>query len=175
MSEINEIWKKIEGYENYEVSNMGRVRSLNYNGTGKMKIMRPGKKSGGYLFVCLYKNGKVKQMYIHRVVAEAFLPNPDNLPCINHKNEIKTDNRVQNLEFVSHKYNINYSRNWEGAVEVRRKPVLQYTKTGELIGEYKSMMKAQRQTGINQSNISSCCAGKRKSAGNYIWIYKKDE
>lgn len=163
-----EIWKVIEGYENYEVSSCGNVRSLI---TGKILKQRF---QGNYKFVTLYRYGLCKHFYIHRLVAQAFLDNPDNLPCVNHKNENKMDNRAENLEFCTHEYNMRYSRNWEKSNEVTRKTVLQFTKSGEFVDEYESVAEAGRQTGIYHSSISSCCAGKRKSAGNYKWKYKTD-
>ena len=105
----NEIWKPVVGYEGkYEVSNMGRVKSLKYYGWYQIKILKPIKTQNGYLRVHLAKNGIFHKTSIHRIVAEAFIPNPDNLPLINHKNEDKTDNRVENLEWCSWKYNNNY-------------------------------------------------------------------
>ena len=108
-----EIWRPIVGYEGlYEVSSYGRVRSLdryvNNNSFRKGKVLSPGKDTIGYLFVVLSCNGKCKTIRVHRLVAQAFIPNPDNLPEINHINEDKTDNRVDNLEFCNRKYNINY-------------------------------------------------------------------
>ena len=110
-----EIWRPIVGYEGlYEVSSYGRVRSLDRYVKGKSyrlhkgKVLSPGKNSRGYLSIVLSYNGKHKVITVHRLVAEAFLPNPDNLPEINHKDEDKTNNRVDNLEFCDHKYNVNY-------------------------------------------------------------------
>lgn len=106
---IKEIFKDIEGYENlYQVSNLGNVKSLNYKHTGKEKILTPDKDRYGYFKVVLHKQGKRKKFFVHRLVAQAFLPNSQNLEQVNHKNEIKTDNRVQNLEFCTPKYNANY-------------------------------------------------------------------
>ena len=107
-----EIWRDIKDYEGlYQVSNFGRVRSLNYNKTGEIKIMKLKKTRDGYLRVGLRKNGKQKWISIHRLVAEAFIPNPLNLPCVNHKiegEEGKKINTVENLEWCTYKYNTNY-------------------------------------------------------------------
>ena len=103
-----EIWKDIEGYEGeYQISNYGNVKSLNYLRTGKERILKPGKNRGGYYYVQLYKN-KAKNHYIHRLVAQAFIKNPRNLPQVNHKDENKSNNRVDNLEWCMPIYNANY-------------------------------------------------------------------
>lgn len=105
----NEIWLPIEGYGGlYQVSNYGRVKSLDYNRTKQEKILRQGKNKYGYLMVVLYKEGKGKTIKIHRLVAQAFIPNPNNYPCVNHKDECKTNNCVDNLEWCTQKYNIKY-------------------------------------------------------------------
>ena len=102
-----EIWKPIKDYEGlYEVSNLGRVKSLNYRKTGKEKILK-NIECRGYLAVCLTKNGKQKLFKVHRLVAETFIPNPESKPCIDHINTIKNDNRVKNLRWVTHKENNN--------------------------------------------------------------------
>ena len=104
-----EIWKDIEGYEGlYQVSNLGRVRSLNYNHTGNPKLLKLSLVRSGYNQCQLWNGGCAKMVLVHRLVAEAFIPNPDDLPQVNHKNEIKADNRVVNLEWCTSKYNMNY-------------------------------------------------------------------
>lgn len=105
---MSEIWKDIEGYEGkYQVSNLGRVKSLNYKRTGKERVIRLNFNNGGYLLVDLWKNGKGKKYTIHRLVAQAFISNPCNKPCVDHINTIQTDNRVENLRWVSYKENSN--------------------------------------------------------------------
>lgn len=104
---MKEIWKNIEGYENYMVSNLGRVKSLNYNRTCQERILKPGKNKG-YLQVYLCKDGKIKRFYLHRLVAKVFIPNPENKPFINHRDETRSNNCVENLEWCTAKYNINY-------------------------------------------------------------------
>lgn len=112
-----EEWRSISGYEGlYEVSSFGRVRSLDRYVKGKSesyrlykgKVLSPGKDKGDYLFVILCCNGKVYRKCVHRLVAEAFIPNPDNLPEVNHKDEVKTNNSVDNLEWCDRKYNNDY-------------------------------------------------------------------
>ena len=124
-----EIWKPIEGYEGqYEISSYGRVKSLKrpYENNGgiqwtKERILSPGKDKDGYLQVNLHCNGKQHQRKIHRLVAQAFLPNPDNLPMVNHKDEDKTNNNVDNLEWCDHRYNMNYGSCIDRAIETRLK------------------------------------------------------
>ena len=105
---MNEIWKDIPGYEGkYEVSNLGNVRSLNYNRSGEPKLLKQGNVNG-YKVVILYKDGKKKTCNVHRLVAMTFIPNPDNLPIVNHKDEDKSNNNVNNLEWCTYKYNNTY-------------------------------------------------------------------
>ena len=165
-----ETWKAIAGYEGiYEVSDLGRVRSLKY---GKEKILKPGKNQGGYLHVVLCKDGQSKTITVHRLVADAFVPNPNNLETINHKDEVKTNNTVTNLEWMSQKDNLNYGTRNKRVGEALSKQVQMFDKsTGELLATFPSLAEAERVTEINQGNISSCCNGKYKSAGGYKWRY----
>ena len=173
--ENNEVWKDIKDYEgHYQVSDKGRVKSVKF---GKERILSIRRFKFGYLLVTLWKNHKMKTFTIHRLVAQAFLTNLQNLPQINHKNEDKTDNKVDNLEWCDVKYNNNYGTRIKRITEKningkRSKPVIQYTKTGEFIKEWKSTHDIERNLGYSQSHISSCCLGKRKSVHNYIWKYK---
>ena len=123
--------------------------------------------------VKLCKNGKHKNFRINRLVAEAFISNPNNLPQVNHKNEIKDDNRVENLEWCDAKYNNNFGTRKERVAEKLSKPVLQINKTtNEIISEFPSTIEVKRQLGINHTSISQCCNGKRNTAGGYKWQYK---
>ena len=170
-----EIWCPIKGYEGlYEVSDYGRVKSLKF---GKERILKPRRDKDGYLFVTLYKNGDHKTCKVHRLVAQTFIPNPDNLPQVNHKDEDKENNSVQNLEWCDRKYNYNYGTRIQRISEKNSKPVLQYTKSGEFVKEWKSARDVQRNLGYFGTYISSCCLGKRKSAYGFIWKFKdsKDE
>ena len=165
------------GYPNYSVTDDGRVFSLNYCGSGEKKELKPGL-CHGYNRIWLCRGGEVKQFRVHRLVALAFIPNPDNLPEVNHKDENKTTNRLDNLEWCDSKYNNNYGTRNErcGEKHLNRKdlskPVKQFKKDGVFIKEYPSMKEVERQTGFYQSNISYCCNGKLKSAYGYIWRYK---
>ena len=171
-----EHWKAIAGYEGlYEVSDLGRVKSLGY---GKEKILKPGKTRGGYLYVNLHKDGQRKTITVHRLVATAFISNPTNLETINHKDEVKTNNTVSNLEWMSHKDNNNYGTHNKRVAESHinhpslSKQVQMLDKsTGELLATFPSTHEAERVTCIDKSNISKCCNGKRKSVGGYIWRY----
>lgn len=165
-----EHWKAISGYEGiYEVSDLGRVRSLKY---GKEKILKPGKNNWGYLKVSLCKDGHVKKLTVHRLVAEAFIPNPQGLETVNHKDEDKTNNFASNLEWMSIKDNINYGTRNKRMAEAHSKQVQMFDKsTGWLLTTFPSLMVAVKVTGINQGGISQCCNGKRKSAGGYVWKY----
>lgn len=170
----NEIWKDIEGYEGiYEISNLGRVRSFK---NGKVRILKPLTNKRGYLRVQLRKNNSLKTLQIHRLVAQAFLPNPNNLPQVNHKDEDKTNNIVSNLEYCDAKYNNNYGNRNKKVAEALSKVVLQIDKnTNIIINIFPSLMEAERQTGCKNNNICHCCKGKRKSAGGYKWKYQQKE
>lgn len=155
-----EIWRPIEGYEGlYEVSNTGRVRSVDrYIKTcyeayklQKGKILNPGKNTNGYLQVVLHCNGKCKTINVHKLVAQAFLPNPDNLPMINHKDEDKTNNNVTNLERCDAKYNINY-----GTRNIRRRDTL--IKNGSWTG----LSKKEYNHKYYQDNRDKICEQQKK-------------
>ena len=179
---MNEIWRDIKDYEGlYQVSNLCRVRSLERvvifkdgrNRVVKETIVKPQKnKQTGYLQVCLCKNGIHKHFNIHRLVAEAFIPNPHNHPTVDHKNRIRTDNRIENLRWAPWKLQAK-NKNKENLIKSCSKPVKQYTLDMVFIKEYSSAAEASRQTGINKSHICSCCVGRYgfKTAGGYIWEY----
>lgn len=161
-------WKPITDYVGlYEVSSEGRVRNVK---TGK--ILKPKNNRRGYLFVGLHKNGAVKNRYIHRLVAQAFIPNPNKLPEVNHKDEIKANNNLDNLEWVSHRDNSNYGKRNERISKSMSKPIVQIDlSTGLIIKTYPSTTIATRVTGINYDTISRAARGKYKTAGGYGWRY----
>ena len=168
-----ETFKDIKGYDDYQVSNLGRVKSLLH---GKERILKPCMTRKGYLLVNLYKDGEGKSYFVHRLVAEAFIPNPDNLPQINHKDECKINNCIENLEWCSASYNMNYNdgQKRRGVKKIngkRSKKVYQYSLDGVLVAEYPSTNEVHRQLGYSQSNIRTCCNGKLKTAYGYKWSY----
>lgn len=182
---MEEIWKPIEGYEGlYEVSNLGRIKSLSKwrnHVSGKKvrykeKELKPGIDRRGYHFVHLRKDGSGKSHRVHRLVALAFVPNddPTNKTTVNHKNEIKTDNRVENLEWMALADNIRYGTRTVRIAAALGKPVVQYDKQGNEITRYPSVAEAARQTGFNGSNICTCCCGKCKQAYDFVWKYEED-
>lgn len=174
-----EIWKDIAGYEGlYKVSNLGRVKSLNYRKTGKEKERIPNKNNSGYLYVGLHKDGKMNNFLIHRLVAEAFIENVNDLPQVNHKDENKLNNCVENLEWCSAKYNSNYGEhnyNIRKTMSSKVPNVLQYTLDGKFLNEYVSGRDAERKTGIPHKGILQCCQGKWRTWRGYIWKYKNKD
>lgn len=186
-----EIWKDIPNYEGlYQVSNLGRIKSLerkiknNYNYfIHKEQLLKLciGKKDG-YVYVHLTKNNKGKTTKVHRLVAKAFIPNPYNLPQINHKDENKTNNCVDNLEWCTSKYNNNYgTRNSKlynktsfrkGHKPKSCKKIEKYSLDGSLLETYSSIREAGRKNNFSASSIYRCCEGKVKCR-NYIWKYAK--
>lgn len=167
---MEEIWCPVKNYEGlYEVSDQGRVKSIGY---GNERILKSARDDGGYLFVTLYKNREHKMCKVHRLVAKTFIPNPDNLPQVNHKDENKENNSVQNLEWCDQKYNNNFGTRIQRIAEKLSNPVLQYSKSGEFVREWKSTNDIERNLGYSKGNISSCCTGRYKSAYNFIWKFK---
>ena len=176
---LGEIWKDIPNFEGqYQASNYGRIKSHKF---GKEKILKLRKTIWGYLVVGLYKNGKQITYFVHRLVWSAFHGEIPEGYEINHKDEDKTNNRLDNLELVTRKENNNYGTRNERAAKTQTnrkdlsKPVFQYTLEGELVKEWESQKEVERQLGYLQSNISNCCLGKQKQSYNYIWKYKNED
>ena len=172
-----EIWKKIKINSNYEISNYGNIRSLDhYNTNGRTTILYKGKKLKPVIIRGYYRviiSGK--QLYIHRLVAEHFLENPNNYPCVNHKDENKLNNNMDNLEWCTYGYNVNYGNRNNKAKISKSKPVLQYDKNGNFIKEWFGIKNAGENLKIASSDIGECCIGKRKTAGGYAWKFKEME
>lgn len=193
--EIEE-WKDIEGYEGlYEISSLGRVRSLNYNhNPGEIRVLKPH--DGRYLRIELHKNGIRKWFSIHRLVAMAFLPNTENYPCVNHKDENPHNNCLDNLEWCTISYNTSYGNGPKKAWNSRRKndptsqwilksletkqknnannkekPVIQKTKDNIIINVFKSASCAANYNDSFRKQINRCCLGQRKTAHGYKWEY----
>ena len=184
---ISEIWRTPisdgEPYEDYKVSNLGKILSLNYNHTGKPDLMNPSDNGRGYLVVHLRKNGESKTCKVHRLVAETFLPNPENLPEVNHKDEIKKNNFVflnedgtvnkekSNLEWKNHRDNLNHGTRNERIAKAKSKKVLQFSLSGELIREWDSTQECGR-NGFNQGHVAACCRGEKPQYKGFRWEYK---
>lgn len=176
-----EEWKDIKGYEGlYQVSNEGRVKSLNrkckkWNGDRKVKEkIISFTNVSGYLKVTLFRNGIRHYYLVHRLVAEAFIPNPDNKPCIDHVNTVKTDNIVENLRWVTVKENINNpitKKKLKRPMPKLRKKVYQYTMDGKLVKIWNSTLNAG-ENGFNAGHVANCCRGEEKQHKGYIWSYK---
>ena len=198
---MEEIWKDIEGYEGlYQVSSQGRVKSKcryvnNRWGNNKKpvneQILKPKTNKGGYYSVNLFKDGKYKTRLVHCLVAKAFIPNPDNLPQVNHKSEVRTENFVENLEWCDSKYNNNYgTRNKKlsekrkgfhfsgdslkairNGSKKRRKMVIQCNMDGDELCYWFSATSCYKETGFDSTLICRVCKGIYKQAYGYIWKY----
>lgn len=195
ITEIGEIWKPINGFEDsYLISNYGNVYSIRNS-----KIMKPKKTRDGYLHIGLSKNGKVKNMAIHRLVGMAFIPNPQNKPTINHLNEIKDDNRVDNLEWATYREqnifgtrierailhtnwnertkNMDYNtiaskHDYQHINDKQKKPVIQFSAEGNYINRYESLAQASKIMGVNTGHLCECLKGHRHTCGGFIWKYE---
>ena len=183
VKKLEEKWKTVKGYEDcYEVSNHGNVRSKRTK-----HLRKPQNNGNGYLFLVLSKNGKHKNKYIHRLVAESFLPNPNNLPQINHKDENPLNNNVENLEWCTPSYNSNYMNHGKhisiGSHTGRKikacringmktaKKVIQMDLKGNVIKIWNSMGEAAREGNFNRCNIRQCCIGNCKQHHGYKWQF----
>ena len=171
-----EIWKDIPNYEGiYQVSNLGQVKSLKRPHRLKEKILKLWVTRNGYYRVELWKQSIKKEYFVHRLVWIAFNGQiPENMQ-VNHINEVKTDNRLKNLNLMTCKENTNWGTRTERQAKKLSKVVLQFTLEDILIKEYPSIRQAERENGFSHQNIVNCCNGKQKTAYNYIWKYKENK
>lgn len=168
-----EEWKDVVGYEGlYQVSNLGKVRS-HYK--DKWRIISDCTTKYGYKVVLLYKDKKRTQSRVHRLVAEAFISNPQNYPYINHKDENPANNCVENLEWCTAKYNSNYGTATKRRTEKLMIPILMFDIDGNILKAFNSIVDAERELKYNHECISRCCSGKILSYKNCIWLYKGQE
>lgn len=181
---MSEEWRDIKNYEGmYQVSNMGRVKSLErkvpHKGGGertvKERILKPGIDTHGYMSVVLCIDGKKRTLVVHRLVCEAFHEKLEGKQEVNHINEDKTDNRSCNLEWCSRRENVNFGTRNERMAKAKSKPVAQYALDGKLVKIWISAIEAKRQEGFNCGNISEVANGNRKTAHGFIWKYVSKE
>lgn len=172
---MEEVWKDIERYEGlYQVSSKGRVRSCHY---GSWKIMKQNTRKGGYKKLFLRKNKERKSFFVHRLVALAFISNPNNLPIVNHKDENPSNNCVENLEWCTNQYNMTYGTLIDRARSTKLSkaiPILMFDKNGELKAKFDSLTQATNVTGIPHSNIIACYKGRLNSVQGYIFLLETD-
>lgn len=174
MGNQNEIWKDIDGYEGlYQISDKRRIKSLDYRRTGEERVLKTRKNEKGYLHVILYKDRKPKSYRVHRLVAQNFIPNPENYPEVNHIDEDKTNNAVNNLEWCDRSYNVNYRHGTEKSAKSKNKPVI-CLETGEI---FSSGIEAQEKTGIFSTSITRCAKHRKRhhTAGRCHWEYIEKE
>lgn len=172
-----EVWQDIEGYEGYyKVSNYGRVKNAErkvWNGRGYYTIKETVKSPSlnrGYLQIKLSKNNTDKMYLVHRLVADTFISNFSNFPCINHKDENKENNRVENLEWCTVEYNNRYNGRYD-RVSKKMGNIVQQIKDGKVVKEYQSCRQAARELNIHPCHIAECARGIRSSYGGYAWKY----
>lgn len=166
MSEV-ETFVKIEGFEKYEVSNLGKVRNIKSG-----RILKPSLGNNGYLIHQLSEHSKRKTLLLHRIIATAFIDNPGKKPQINHIDENKLNNDLSNLEWCTEKENIIHGTRTKRVAEKLSKKVIQLDLNDNILNEFESMVQAEQETGVSTGNISSCCSGKTKSAGGFKWRKK---
>ena len=172
---MEEIWKDIKDFEGkYQVSNLGNVKSLNYKGHGYSRVLVPKVNNCGYEWVELFCNGKSAYRQVHRLVADAFIQNPNQYPVINHKDENPRNNKVDNLEWCDYSYNIKYSLKLhpkERSVRKHKRPIAQVDKDGNIVRIWEYSRQVEKEGNMSQWSVLQCCNGKRKTAYGYTWHY----
>lgn len=175
---MKEIWKDIKNYEGfYQVSNLGRVKRVEHKRYDRNQILKERivkitiPKNDDYPYLSLCKNGIYTRKNIHRLLAMAFIPNPNNYPAINHIDGNKKNNDLSNLEWCSYSHN-NSEAYRIGLNKGTSKRVCQYDRQGKLLKVWESTRKAEKELKISNSKISKVCLGKGKTAGNFIWRYE---
>ena len=165
------MWKEVINYPKYEISEEGAIRSKPCLGNHfKGRELKYSTDKYGYQIVCFNTKERKVNLKVHRLVAQAFIPNPENKPQVNHIDGDKTNNSVSNLEWVTASENIRHAKNIGIQCECpNRKLVKQYTKDGVFVAEYQSLKAAQEATGIGWTGISACTRGVRKTAGGFVW------
>lgn len=175
---MKEEWRSVVGYEGlYEVSNHGRVKSLAkmwLNGRRREERILKEFLHSGYVHVTLCKNGTQKQWHVHRLVAMAFIPNPENKDFVDHINTIRNDNRVENLRWVTRQENYDNPISQKRQKESVMRQVLQYDLEGNLINAFPSITDASKKTGVRISAIHQSCSGHTITSKGYIWRFKED-
>lgn len=189
---MNEIWKPVVNNNQYEISNLGNVRSkgksyidkLGRKQNRKPKILNVRVATIGYMCVDLKYDNVWKQKHIHRLIAEAFIPNPENKSTVNHIDGNKLNNSISNLEWNTYSENNKHAvdnglrqspwTNITGNKHPQSKPVIQMDKRGNILNTFVSAREAQEKTGVSYKHISCCCLGKRMSTGGYCWKFKSD-
>lgn len=170
-----EDWRDVIGYEGeYLISNFGNVKSLNFRNTGEIRDMGIYDDRQGYKVTILHKNGVPHNHKVHRLVATAFIPNPNKLPIINHRDEDKANNYVDNLEWCTVKYNNNYNGSMVERNKLKRRATLQYDLENNFIREFESLTQIKDEFGFDRSAISRCCRGIQQTSYGFIWRYKED-
>lgn len=171
---MKEIWKDIPGYEGlYQVSNQGRIKSFRKSskyGCPDEFILKSTVSNNGYAQITLYGKTRSKHL-VHRLVAEAFVQNPDNLPQINHKDENRLNNRADNLEWCTAKYNNKYGTARLRMAITKGRKIDQFLPSGEYVASYASIYVAELFTGVHRHAIKDCCSGKTASGEGYVWRY----
>lgn len=180
-------WRMVKGNNRYAVSCDGEVLCWSWGRNGNPRLCRLSKHSDGYLRVCI----DCVKKYVHRIVAEVFIPNPQNKPCIDHINTLKTDNRIENLRWVTYEENSNNPLTKKhlsessahnnnpilgkfGADNPTSISIVQLSLDGQFIKKWSCAREVERELGIDSSNITKCCRGKKKSAGGFRWVYASE-